>query len=271
MPVYHYTDASGLIGILENHCLWINDANYMNDTHELKEGLIKFRSKLKDVGGDKALLTAQFVDILIQNPYQIGKFFITSFCSNGNILDMWRGYGSNGQKYAIEFDQDRLLKGLKQQYPTAKVELVSCIYDVKEIDALITSQVECWLTDEQASIVKPKGDGCALNINMAKLMEIIVRPALSIKNYGFASEKETRIIVSLPSDFINVSHRSGAYGITPFIPFTFDKQCINSITIGPTDCFARENNSVVSLLKKIGFEAPFPENFIQVSDITFRA
>ncbi|EGR4436974.1 DUF2971 domain-containing protein [Vibrio cholerae] len=271
MSVFHYTDANGLIGILENHCLWVNDANYMNDTHELKEGLIKFRDKLTDVGGDKALTTAKFVDILIQNPYQIGKFFITSFCSDGNILDMWRGYGSSGQKYAIEFDQELLIESLKQQYPTAKVELVSCIYEANEIEAFIAAQVERWLNDEQAARVEPRGEGVALNINVKKLMEIIVSPALAIKNYGFASERETRIIVSLPSDFIEVSHRGGAYGITPFIPFTFDNQAIKSITIGPTDSFSRENNSVGSILKKIGFEVPFPENFIQVSDITFRS
>ena len=271
MSVFHYTDANGLIGILSNKTLWVNDANYMNDTNEIKEGLIKFKDKFNNIGGDKALITAQFLDILIKNTYQIGKFFVTSFCEKGNILDMWRGYGANGQKYAIEFDEDLLIASLKTQYPESQIELVNCIYKKDEIDLLINSQVERWLSDDKAAVIEKKSEGLCLSIVIEKIMEIIVRPALSIKNYGFSSERETRIIVSLPHNFHDVSHRSGAYGITPFIPFTFFNEAIKSITIGPTRNFDCERNSVNSLLKSNGILKTTSTEIIQISDITFRS
>jgi hypothetical protein len=44
--LYHYTDASGLHGILENNSLWATHAAYLNDSQEFIYGMQMIGSEL---------------------------------------------------------------------------------------------------------------------------------------------------------------------------------------------------------------------------------
>src|SRR4051812_47406897 len=37
--LFHYTDATGLIGVLEHRAMWASDVRYLNDSSELEHGL----------------------------------------------------------------------------------------------------------------------------------------------------------------------------------------------------------------------------------------
>jgi hypothetical protein len=34
--LYHYTDPTGMLGILQGQTIWATDAQYLNDTHEVQ-------------------------------------------------------------------------------------------------------------------------------------------------------------------------------------------------------------------------------------------
>src|SRR5258705_13647882 len=47
LSLYHYTDLSGLVGIVEKHDLWVSHSRYSNDDEEMTHGLSVVRSTLK--------------------------------------------------------------------------------------------------------------------------------------------------------------------------------------------------------------------------------
>src|SRR5579862_2796865 len=95
--LYHYTDASGLLGILASKCLWATDSRYLNDNLEIEYGLGLLRevldetSQLLDAGPVKDFLeTADN----ISNPFD-GFYgaYVVCFCEKGDQLSQWRAYG----------------------------------------------------------------------------------------------------------------------------------------------------------------------------------
>jgi len=46
-PLYHYTDARGLIGILEQRELWASNALHLNDAEELGHGMRLLRAEVE--------------------------------------------------------------------------------------------------------------------------------------------------------------------------------------------------------------------------------
>ncbi|MDF4902387.1 DUF2971 domain-containing protein [Vibrio parahaemolyticus] len=267
MSLFHYTDANGLIGILENKSLWVNDVNFMNDTHELVHGLILFRDEFATYEQNEIIsLTTWFLNVLINNPYQIGSFLITSFCTSGNILDMWRGYGSSGQKYSIEFDESILLQSMQEQYPDADIGFYDCIYGEESNTRLVKEVTSGWLSDTEALSI----EAGKATLNIKKVIQLIVKPALMMKNYGFANEQERRLLVLMNNDFTQYRHRAGAFGITPYVNLEFTLESVKSLKVGPTQNPDGEKKSIFGILKKLGKQPPYGDDFVTVSDITYR-
>jgi hypothetical protein len=141
-PLFHYTTAQGLLGIIEHRCLFATHADFSNDSSECKLVLPHVKSILS---AEYARLVPKLIElkILDQNILRehgnavfedeaqksvtamleavnnTAPYFITSFCihnegayeySNG-LLSQWRSYALGG--FAIEFDEleiDRLNK-----------------------------------------------------------------------------------------------------------------------------------------------------------------
>lgn len=136
-PLFHYTTAAGLLGIVKDQVLWATHANYLNDTTELKilAGLLapqiskELRSvvpKLEAAGAFTSELMKTFGEGLFDDQAQricraimrsvenTAPIYITSFCmhaedseeSRHGLLSQWRGYARGG--FAIEFDEKAL-------------------------------------------------------------------------------------------------------------------------------------------------------------------
>jgi Protein of unknown function (DUF2971) len=137
--LFHYTTATGLIGIVRDRVLWSTHANYLNDTAELKiltelltpQISLEFRDavpKLLAVGALLPELLKSFGESIydsearnvcrsvIRTIEQIAPLYVTSFCMHRvgseehehGLLSQWRGYGRGG--FAIEFDERELDK-----------------------------------------------------------------------------------------------------------------------------------------------------------------
>ncbi len=136
--VFHYTDAAGLLGILQSDNLFATDYRFLNDPSEgqiLREMLLplfeteiaEFTPKLiakgwlkkkiyeKDGLSVHRLHAEGLYRALIQAVDNVSPFFVTSFCKHDDgsdayshgLLSQWRGYGGGGG-FAIEFDEKEL-------------------------------------------------------------------------------------------------------------------------------------------------------------------
>jgi hypothetical protein len=132
--LFHYTTAEGLIGILQNQCLFATHADFLNDSTECRAILAvllpRLEAQLKAITPkliarrvlDPAVATdygdtiyrqeaENMLQAMVQASNNTAPFFITSFCVHKEgtpphehgLLSQWRGYAKGG--FAIEFDE----------------------------------------------------------------------------------------------------------------------------------------------------------------------
>jgi hypothetical protein len=135
--MFHYTTASGLIGILESGSLWATHANFLNDsaecqllnrllTPQIKSEFEKIVPELtargafipdimNSLGGNAMSTEAEKVtNSILRAIDRTSPIYVTSFCMHEanspecdhGLLSQWRGYGKGG--FAIEFDEAAL-------------------------------------------------------------------------------------------------------------------------------------------------------------------
>jgi hypothetical protein len=92
--VYHYSDASGLRGILESGQLWLSDIFSLNDPSELKHGISYVTEMLKEraaYGTAEAKGFAEhFEHFFLTGLEKTAHYFVLSLGSNGDHLAQWR-------------------------------------------------------------------------------------------------------------------------------------------------------------------------------------
>jgi hypothetical protein len=123
--LYHYTDAAGLLGIVQTGALWVTDAEYLNDAQELQFGRPELRDALmraadnlclkgaEDEGPScsRATIMREAATHLASGGFFLDKpahaAYVACFCEDGDLLSQWRGYGPLGG-FAIGFHRSSL-------------------------------------------------------------------------------------------------------------------------------------------------------------------
>jgi hypothetical protein len=136
--IFHYTGASGLLGIIESDSLFATDYRYLNDSSEgtvVKDLLLPiFEAEIAEITPkliEKGWLNKEFYDdygigghrmqaeamyrSLSKATDNVSPFFVLSFCRHDEgssafehgLLSQWRGY-AQGSGFAIEFDEEGL-------------------------------------------------------------------------------------------------------------------------------------------------------------------
>jgi hypothetical protein len=135
--LFHYTTASGLIGIIETKSLWATHASFLNDTTEcqllsrlltpqIEADFRRLVPELMECGafrpeiqyalrGDALTTEAEkATSAILRAVDRTSPIHITSFCRHAvgapecdhGLLSQWRGYAKGG--FAIEFDESQL-------------------------------------------------------------------------------------------------------------------------------------------------------------------
>ncbi len=146
--LFHYTTASGLIGIVSSQTLWATHAQFLNDTAEcqlltklltpqIEEEFRNIVPALTEVGAfkpelmsklggdDMATEAERVVNSILRAIDKSSPIHIASFClhpvkspeSEHGLLSQWRGYAKGG--FAIEFDEggiDELIHDEMKRY-----------------------------------------------------------------------------------------------------------------------------------------------------------
>lgn len=253
LVLYHYTSIDGLLGILTSRALWASDPLYLNDAQELMHGANLIRSLIQADGTpsdqSKGTLSSASTEALKLLRSEIDKtyptsgkvetlhednIYLVSFTEVLDSLDMWRGYAP-GRGFCIGFDEDALLQACNVRETEEAFETFSL--SPSECDRLIDSHIGL-----DHSIVRVSYAESEFVEEMLKLCAEITPtqvPRLStslaaIKDAAFSSEHEVRLIAHPTGDLSpNISLRSSATNLVPYIPLAFPHAALKSIMVGP--------------------------------------
>lgn len=110
--IFHYTDISGFLGIIDSREFWLSHIRFMNDSQEYVDGKNRCQTIIDGFHRTDPI-EQEFLQRLRKslekdtsdgfNSRSSKDVFSLSFSRNGDSLDMWRGYGHGGG-IAIGFD-----------------------------------------------------------------------------------------------------------------------------------------------------------------------
>lgn len=278
--VFHYTNAEGLLGILQSRKLWASDSLYLNDLQEIRyaAGLLNAEicGRLAE-GTCSPELNEYILSLRTWLEQRIGHDgsstiyvedapLVVSFCDCGDILSMWRSYsGSSG--FSIEFDSHILLKS---------VGVLCKDHDGQPFGLELTRDeyASLWSTnfDLVGEMIPINYDSqCARN-DMSLLLDSIVQSfkerrneidagfpegmfagLVEYKDPAFSEERETRLIVHRPSCLAASPKLRVARGhLVPYREICFPFSAIRSITVGPSPYRSRSASALRQRLRSGG-------------------
>lgn len=238
--VYHYTSLSSVVQILQGRKLWASDARYLNDAQEVQFGISLAREVLSARsfhGCEEWLNILDKHDGSLDAAFAIDvEPYVVSFTSNGDNLEMWRGYGGEG--CAIEFD----VSVLRELCSSSKEGRASeWRMTAEEYGSLVTNN--SLLSSEFRRVVygvragKELLDGMFENIGESpELYQLDALFSLSafVKHEAFQPEDEIRLLVRDYS-YINsrVMVREARGHLIPYRTLVFPYVAVKSIIVGP--------------------------------------
>ena len=251
--LFHYSDFTGLNGIIVNKQIWMGDLFFLNDEKEYQLGLELFKlclveQKIKHKNTPFELFLNKLDDVeeLLKNQPP----FAFSLTEESDLLSQWRGYTKNGIGVSVGFKTENFKNGF---------QLLPCIYIYSDQIAYINYLFEYALakfnsTPEAEKFNKilcsnpselPFWD--AINENLPQFISQLSVACSIIKDVSFNEEKEWRLVnfdrsdvEFLPKDTYLKPIKK--VNITP-------SEIIKSIKIGPNPNKSLCKNSINSLLK----------------------
>ncbi|MEV8085015.1 hypothetical protein [Pseudarthrobacter oxydans] len=301
--VWHYTDGAALMNILAKNELWAGSAAFMNDANELLSGSIQLRKHFEDQRSILSESVVEDLEEYIPEVRARSRdSFILSASSDGDSLTMWRYYGRDQVSFAVGLDRSQPLVPLARleaaSHPNPSPDYYADMYDVDkdgqivehpdgspavifDPDSLIIEGGQwkpvVYEQAEQSKFITEIFETLRQGVEKRNsspedgrlrfwLYPYFMNETLDlIKNEGFRDEREERIIVWLNPDWKFVFHRTGPFGLVPFVKLTSlrgenvdpsedrfatrsGKLPIREIRIGPTPYSAEATASLKQLL-----------------------
>lgn len=191
--LYHYTDASGLLGMIQNNEIWATDSRYLNDRTEL---IYAEQLALELVTQhSKSPRYRRSSDFLAKCIESIGNYGVEDssclFCMSAHpdSLSQWRGYAQEGMGFTIGFDGKALCRaaGLKSGFSLEKVE-----YDLDVQTATIVT-----LINQFDEMIESIGEESCVDDAVFHFVWAIYRLTYIYKHRSFKSEDEWRLVTIL--------------------------------------------------------------------------
>jgi hypothetical protein len=248
--VYHYTTASGLLGIISTRKLWMTDIEFMNDAAELAYArpvvLDSLRARADEIAqpdeesadGMRAAALRNAAGELEQLPptYHV---YAVCFCQEGDLLSQWRAYGRDGG-YAIGFRTERLLEvsGSQDSIRFARVS-----YGLDNARSRLHSMLN--------EVAQPVAGfpGATGNI---RLMELVLPTVAAIKDPTFAEEQEWRLLSAGWGVSEALCFRPGSVGPVPYVEVGFPDNAVAQVIVGPGQHPQVRISAVRQLLERHG-------------------
>lgn len=237
--LYHYTDARGLLGIIQKQEVWASHIRYLNDSEEfdyavnLAQGVIRGRAEATANQKEKEVLTALSTRL---SPGRMVDVFVASFSEDGDLLSQWRGYCPNGAGYSIGF----VARDLRSEAGIERFSLLQCCYEYEDQREIIRHVLNEVMNSARWTQTLEEFQNEDLYHRAAELwFESFVPVAPIIKHGGFSEEREWRLI-SKPLSLTDPRRRvrAGRSMLIPYVPIKltgFGSHIpIKEIIVGPT-------------------------------------
>ncbi len=283
--LYHYTDAAGLIGIVEDKSIRATDCRSTNDPHDGRYAWRIFDEIVSQRQHEQYLfsrLPSHLQTILLraeamqkQGNYSLarrGRLFVASFSATRDDLSQWRAYGSDGKGYSIGIHAHSVQVGSSYW---ARV-----IYDnwlQRDIigDLLIgtAGYMKRYCTTTRTSVSKAAVDAAFV------IEDLLGRLCPFFKDECYSSEKEWRLVRSFTDtgDQIQPEVRSASGNrVASYIPLEIvdasGRMPLSSIMIGPDQHDPGVHAAMTDLLSKHhpvttgSDELPDPSDYVNVSE-----
>ena len=272
-PAYHYTDANGLIGILNSEALWFTDIRHLNDPSEFHFGwdiaLDALKSAAKQAGAEQ--LVKVFCEKMLSGldeALQQFRMFVGSFSKNGDELGQWRAYANDGQGSCLGVSESVFATTDLQQDPLKNPVVIVIRYDAdeakKEQRDGVMQAVELLKRPEvkNACANTPVAREFLQNLS-AKLAIWIYFVAAGFKHSAYQAEEEIRLLLINETEklqpYVRARVRKGA--LVPYIPWPFSPSLrqegiVTNIRLGPAAPPSAEG-AVHDLLNACGIPPAF--------------
>ena len=283
----HYTNLSGLQGIIESNGFWLSDHRFLNDSEEYNNGRKLVQSILQDLLMENKY--KEFKSILknifhLLNNEDESPFYICSFSSKEDCLNQWKGYANFDDAVAIIFKNDtKKLHGYYfNQIPIFTTSKV--IYDDKKKKKILLGIIDHFFKEFQIDLEQKR------EVNDSIWSEVLFKELtyefINFKNKEFESENEIRMVVhsldygiddnpmlslKYNTTIFELEHRVSNNRIVPYININSmyeDKKNlpIQKVIIGPTASLDITYKSVKTYLKNMGYS----DVIVEKSNIPYR-
>lgn len=195
-PLYHYTAAPGLDGILRNRTAWATAARYLNDAQEVRYAIQLARARLarlqRDVPGEaRKRLVTHLAESLQRIDSDRPLVCVFSLSRRADDLSQWRAYCPESGGYSLGFLPDELRLIAESQ----GCVLAPCVYDRERQRALIEEAVDPVVAALPGRAPRaPEAVARQCEPAVRRLLGRVERVAPLIKWPAYEAEEEWRII-----------------------------------------------------------------------------
>jgi hypothetical protein len=231
--LYHYTNASGLHGIITSGALWATKMQHLNDSKEFRHAVDVAKKELDSRLQASAVTEEEhyLFKMLIERVDSMkgANTFIFSMSEEPDLLSQWRAYGGKGG-FSIGFNFNSILTLAHKQ----GFRLIKCIYDIerqKELINYLIDEVKNIFLEDPAKHRREKG------VFSNKFYSPFLLMASTMKHESFQEEREWRLIGGPFSTLSrNCKWRPTISMLLPYYVFDLnndEKLAIENIIIGP--------------------------------------
>lgn len=199
--IYHYTSTAALISIVANNELWLSEATFLNDRHEIEIGrqlaISRVRAKIAEEEAPevRAMLQAAVGNF---DRWTDPEVYVACFSFEGDDLAQWRAYGGGDAPVAIEFEHGPFMFGY-----TSEGVLERVFYEPEDqvwtFDQVLAAYTDSYRDDVRDPVpVERKGPPLTRdeeNDSVASMLyHALWRTIVICKDPAFRSEREVRFI-----------------------------------------------------------------------------
>ena len=189
MPVlFHYTDANGLLGILQSQKIRATNFSFLNDSTEVRYGLSVIRKVLNDLADETRVPVGSIEEALFAYA-ELSDLYVACFTKQPDDLNQWRGYGPlDSDRYALGFRTE----GLRLRLDSAPRASVKTYFS--QIEYSLDTQLNMIqsVIAARLSVTRSSGRSRTPWSIALELLEL----AATFKDSSFWHEQEWRVIVN---------------------------------------------------------------------------
>lgn len=270
--IYHYTNASGLLGILTSKVLYATDIYMLNDPSELRHAAHKATVAVPHIAVEKSIdrsIRERIAAVVLNRIEEVAHFFACCFSKDGDEIGQWRAYADDGRGYSLGFDTEELEKAFLSEHPEQRSTFPIQYGDevLRGLAAQTYEPLVSWIGGRDLA-----NRDLDIQVAAAQISPAIITASLYFKHEDYEPEKEYRFLEITPADKVPTQKfRASGINIVRYLEFPWRTdilQALRTIYIGPAADQVSAARSLQHLLKEIKLEKHVE---VRLSDIPYRS